>query len=848
MAPWNTPITNLPVERGVFVGRDEQLEALRTFFHDDLDTAVTLVGPDGIGKTRLALRFAAEELPIYGRAGGIFVCDLSEVVEPLHVLHHIARSLRLDLLPNTAEDAVQILTQALQGREPTLLILDGIDGPESVRSIAAQVIQECRRSSAHIHFISTTRQVLGFSEEKMLAIPALSLPPLAINDDQAFRYAGPALFLERIREQNRHYQPTPADLRAIVEMARLLSGVPGAIELAAARTRALAPAELVERLPRRPDRRHVGRREALAGALSWSWDLLSSWEKMALAQATVFRGGFDIEAAQAILDLSDDPTSPDIVTALHSLCDKWLLREDVNPDRPDSPRHTLPTVVREFAESYLNHLANSSTKPALDIRHKTMQRHANYFVKSGLLWADGCDKRGGLSLRRKLEQESENLQAILKRTFAQSPSYQSALWALKATLSLEPIATVRGPSDQYLNILDKTIILADQISQDFFNTPTGSTSQRDMFDDLRARTYECRGRARRARGQMQGSLADLEKALSLAQNVDNPLSVARAWANIGTHHVLSGSFDAARLCYDRSLAIVRNARDVQMEGRSLGFYGQLLTQEKDLDGAIRCFEDALRLYRKTGDRRYEGIHTGQLGQVYEKKGDLDEALQCYQRALAIHREQGNRRHEGITLSWLGNLQLEQGNNDESRLYLQQALALQRDVLDDRMFVAVHTGLGDLAFAQGQRSQSLDHWELALREARRQKWTQQEIVLLARLALPPLVEGSSTAAGKHAWQYIDGAASLLRNLPAAETQSLRSAIDLYRCCIAWLAPMQATQEDTEPVTRHLLTQRIQEGYQHPAADVRAAARNIVALQLLREKSRRDAATIGPKKSR
>ncbi|MBI1949500.1 MAG: tetratricopeptide repeat protein [Deltaproteobacteria bacterium] len=659
--------TNLPVERGAFVGRVKLLEEIGRHL-DGGQRLVTLTGPEGIGKTRLGLRAAAIELSRCGQHGGVWLVDLRGAHSALDVVHAMLLVLGTLPEPGAALGVEQSrLVEALVRGGPTLFLLDAAD---RCKGEVAFVVGQLLPAAAECSFLVTSGKPLGAAGEVELKVGSLKLAKQSGDAKQVAAAEAVALFIERAAEARRGFSPTPADLVACAQIVRHLDGVPQAIEIAAARTRALAPRELVERLPRKVTLLDVERRSALAGAVAWSVELLAPWEQAALAQCAVFSGGFDVAAAAAVLELSRFPDAPAVPAALESLLEKALLRV-VEPPRgtgrwPDDEvpleerRLDLPGAVREAAEQRLD--------PGVP-REALQNRHAAHYLTVGSALAEGVDGHGGISMRHQLEDDADNLVAVARRALAaDTQTLTSITSALRATLSLEPVLTMRGPHELFIELLDRGLAPADIVGVPYA---------------LRARAYEARARARRARHQLSQSHEDLTAALACARRAKDRLLEARAIANLGTHWLLVGRTDKAAADYEAATEMLDEVGDKKVTGRALGFYGLLDHHRGDLPSAIRRYGDAIRAHRDVGDRRWEGIHTGQLGAAYLELGQLADARQCLKRAMAIHRELQNRRNEGIVWSWQGDLHAADGELEEARVAWERALTLHRQVGDAR---------------------------------------------------------------------------------------------------------------------------------------------------------------------
>jgi predicted ATPase len=633
------------VERGSFIGRVKLLDEIARHV-DGGARLISLVGPEGIGKTRLGLRAAALELPRFGARGGVWFVDCTEVTGPEGLVRELL--LLQGLLPEAGaqlEAESRRARRALAELGPALILLDG---PDPAISALGPFLRRTLEEVAGLLVLVTARSPLGLEEEKVVKIGSMKLPKQSQQDARSTAAVEAcALFIERAGEARRGFSPTPAELHAIAQIVRQLDGVPLAIEIAAARLRALTAPELLERLPRKVNllvgapkgSASLSQRSALAGAVAWSLDLLPAWEQAALAQAAIFRGGFDSDAAVEVIDLSGFADAPAVETALESLLEKALLRVQEIPGRwrqEDLPsegrRLDMPAVVRDFAEARLGS----------DVaRESLIRRHAAHYVRVCGAWAENVDGHGGLALRRNLELETDNLVAAVRRALAADPQTLTSIsTALRGAMALEPVLATRGPHELLLDILDRAIEPAEAVGVPYAQ---------------RARALEARGRALRARHDLKRSLEDLDAALQCARKARDKLLEARALANIGTHHLLVRTFDVAAHRYDEALRLLEEVGERRVYGRAVGFYGLLDHERGDLASAITRYREAITVHREVGDRRWEGIHGGQLGAALLESGEIDAARTQLKRALAIHKELHNRRMEADALAWLGDV-------------------------------------------------------------------------------------------------------------------------------------------------------------------------------------------------
>ncbi len=322
---------SLPAERDAFVGRHEPLLELAHRFEAGA-RLVSVLGMGGSGKTRLATRFGWTWLGDF--SGGVWFCDLSQARTIDGIVAAVAHGLDV---PLGKDDPIAQLGSAIAGRGPCLVILDNF---EQVARHAQETLGRWLDAAGEAHFLVTTREVLGLPGEQTYA-----LAPLPGSEAEE-------LFMRRAEAAKSNLAVTAEDRAAIAPLVKLLDGLPLAIELAAARVRLMPPRTLLARMGERfrllaSAGGRQDRHATLRATFDWSWDLLSPAEKSALAQLSVFEGGFTQEAAEAIVDLSACDGAPWIVDVLQSLLDKSLVRA-VGRDRFD-----LLSSVQAYAAEQL---------------------------------------------------------------------------------------------------------------------------------------------------------------------------------------------------------------------------------------------------------------------------------------------------------------------------------------------------------------------------------------------------------------------------------------------------------------------------------------------------------------
>ena len=655
---------NLPAERDIFIGRLEALQALAD--HLDLGARlVTLLGMGGIGKTRLAQRYARTWLGDY--SGGAWFCDLSAARSLDGIVHAVAKGLDV---PLGKADPVQQLGAAIAGRGPCLVILDNF---EQVARHAEETLGAWLEKAPEAKFIATSREVLGIVGEQ-----AMVLAPL--KSDEAVQ-----MFRQRVGAAGAHSAIAvfdPHDEAAVGPLIELLDRLPLAIELAAARARVMSPGLLLQRMGERltlltsRGGRH-DRQATLRAALDWSWDLLSLQEQSALAQLSVFVGGFKLAAAEQVVDLAATAGSNAVVDVVQALAEKSLIRHQA------ADRFALLGLVQEYAAE---HLCTAGRYPgsgpaALAQAHA---RHCAFFsaLKPADAMADGCA-------------DLDNLVAATRRACL-SGMGSAAVGALEsAWVALK----LRGPFRVGVELaaLVRAMPGLDVACQ--------------------ARIDRVAGWALKASGRVAEAAACFSAALVAARAAGDRACEGHVVGHLGDLHVNEGRMDIGKIELQSALAIARELGDGGLVCEALAGLGRLSGHLGNLVESRAHYEAALSAARLAGDRRWEGGALGNLGVLCANQGKTEEAQAFYGLALAAARELGDRQWEGNTLCNLGLLHHVQGTQGPAESELNLALAIARELGYVRLECVVLCNLGMVVEAMARPDHAAAHYESALKVAR-----------------------------------------------------------------------------------------------------------------------------------
>jgi len=683
--------SNLQERSDAFVGRTEQLELLGQLLVGAETRLVSLVGPGGTGKTRLAEHFAIDRLPSF--PGGAWFCDLSKAHDLAGIFSALGQALSVRL--DQSDPATQ-LGHALASRGRVLILLDNF---EQLVEHAASTVGAWLRDAPHARFLVTSRQPLDIAGERCVAVDPLPL-------DEALE-----LFEARAREATPGFRLRDDDRPVLREVVRRLDGLSLAVELAAARVRIMSPTQLQARLSDRfrllrgKRRGQSDRQQTLRATIDWSWQLLEPAVQQALAQCSVFHGSFDLDAAEAVVDLGDQPDAPWTEDLLQSLVHSSMLR--VVEPRPGWLRFRMLESIREYAAQELD----PATRAAASLRHA---RH--YATLGAETHLQLLQIRAGLDERRRLSWELENLVAAVDAALTHGASDLAGGCALAAAEVFE----MSGPFPVGAALVGRVLAgppLAAGARMRLLRAQGWLLYQRGRIDEAdpllaaaRELAHEAgdrgflalvrmnQGAVSQQRGRDGGGLDDYTEALAIHREVGNRRGEGLVLCNLASLHHQQGNPEQSLADYREALDILREVDDRRSEGVVQVNLGSLLEDLGQVQPAWRHYQEALAIHREVDDRGAEGLALVNLGGWHQRQGRAERALAHFQEALGIHRELGEQSYESLVLINLGDLLLEQGALDEAEQRLRAAIELG----DQTWRVVAGAARGSLALIRAQR--------------------------------------------------------------------------------------------------------------------------------------------------
>ena len=593
IASLNRLANNLPTQPTVFVGRQEELNEVKELIVEESVRLVTLIGPGGTGKTRLALQTGAEVVDRF--VDGAYFVDLAPIRDPASVLPTISRTLGLS--ETSDRPIVEDLKSQLQ-QKGMLLLLDNFEQVTAAAVDVAELIQYCPR----LKLLATSREALRVRGEHLYPVPPLGLPqvngrrpPLA----ELAQYESVQLFVERAQAVRPGFELTEENARAVAELCLRLDGLPLAIELAAARIRLFSPQQLQQRLSSRLQLLRGGardlpeRQQTLRDTIDWSYELLEPDEKMLFAVVSVF-SGCTFEALEAVArDIRRLDGDVDVVDGIVSLADKSLLRvsDPVLDGATLEPRLRMLETIREYAADRL------STEPALSAA--TCLAHASYYADfASRQWRRMAGSERDMALKE-MAVDVENLKIAWRYwtqrgALAQLHKMVDGMWLLYDARGWY-LAAAELTAD-LLNVLASTPSSPEHAQQEI----TLQTSLARALLAIKGYTPEVE--------------EAYQRALALTEGLGEVPQLFPVLRGLASYYLYRGQFEKARQFGERILALAESKDDDQLRlhgylvlGANTGFTQGFRAGLQLLDKGIELFERTSQSFQPYQVGNYPGI-------------------------------------------------------------------------------------------------------------------------------------------------------------------------------------------------------------------------------------------------
>ena len=676
----------LRLPRSRLIDREHELAQAHALLEREDVGLVTLTGPGGVGKTRLAVKIAADLASQFD--DGVAFIGLSALKDPTLLVPTVARALGVSQTGGDALD--ERLLEYLRPRQ-VLLVLDNFEQLVAAAPLTVQALKQAPR----LKLLVTSREPLRVRDEQIVLVPPLALPDPAHLPDlaQLGQIPAVALFVERAREARPDLTLTSDNTATIVELCQRLDGLPLALELAAAVLSLLPPAALLARLERRLPLPSRGardlpeRQQTLRSTIAWSYDLLQAGEQHLFRRLAVFVGGFTLGAVQAVCfpEASDAPSSAQAdeeaaaLEQLADLLDKSLVQAQQGTS--GEPRFSVLETIREYASEQL---------AASDEEAAVQELHVQYFLRlAEEAWSHWNRPAEQESWLERLEPEDANLRVALA-------------WCQASPDRVETGLRLAGALARYWFFRSSL-----HEGRTWLEAMLARTDSRDR-SVARSRALHGAGTLAFYEGDFAAAAKQEEEALSIAHEVGDRGMLARAGLYLGLVRISQGNSEAARSLLAESLSLYKEGGDAWGEALALFTLGLVAYRTGDLATARAHLEESLRLFQGQEDVVYASMVLSALEGLLSTQGDQERASSLYQQSLPLMQQTHNRGALGLFQINVGDLYHRYGEEQLAQASYREGLRLWQEMqqVEQRLgIVRGLAGLAEMAAAQGQAARA-----------------------------------------------------------------------------------------------------------------------------------------------
>jgi non-specific serine/threonine protein kinase len=648
---------NLPMQLTSFIGRERELDEVKQRL---LSTRLlTLTGPGGTGKTRLALHLAADLLAVKQFSNGVWLVELAPLADPMLVAQTIASTLGVREQPGrTLLDALTDYVRA----KSMLLILDNC---EHLIQSCAQLADSLLRAAPRLKILATSREALGITGESIYRVPSLPLPdPRQLHDLDALEQNDCVhLFVDRAMAAYPSFRLKEKNASAIADICQRLDGIPLAIELASARTKVFPPEEIASRLDDRfrlltgGSRTALERHQTLFALIEWSHNLLSEAERVLLRRLSVFAGGWMFEAAQA---MCSDGLGNDVLDLLTHLVDKSLVAVE---EEKEEARYRLPETIRQYARDKLFESGEAE---------QVRDRHLAFFLQFAETAEPKLRSAEQLEWLERVETEHDNIRTALAWSLESGKSDH----ALQLAGTLYYFWVLRGNFSEMYKWLNDALAFVEREQSKKVAAGKYTPTHVEMAHRAKAlygATLSQFGTMdlKRARTMVEESLR-LWRALGDKWWTAVALELAALIASVGTEYEMALGY------LEEGMSLARQIEDPWPLAVCLVRMGDALKPKGQAAAAFPFLEEGVAVARRVGDKIVLSEGLRELGSLYYAEGNLTEAAALTEEALANARIIGALLSIFLALFQLVIIACLQNDPTKAKRYCLELWALGKD--------------------------------------------------------------------------------------------------------------------------------------------------------------------------
>lgn len=672
----NAPRDGLPKPRTSFVDREHELVELKQALNSA--RLLTLTGTGGSGKTRLALRTAADLAGAY--PAGVWFAGLAGLLEPELVPKSVAGDLGFREEPGRSP--LETLADSL-GEKKILLVLDNC---EHLLDAAACLVDHLLDRCPRLQVLTTSREPLGVEGEVLFPVVPLPVPnENRTNLSELARNPAVRLFVERARQKLLQFSPSEGDARAVGLVCRRLGGIPLAIELAAGWVGTLATEQLVERLgdslgllstgPRTASPRH----RTMRATFDWSFELLSGHERTLFRRLSVFAGGFTLEAAEAACSDEGSIGRGEVLNLLSGLVDKSLVVADIIGEV--RVRYRMLEPVGQYARERLE---------ASGEEEVVRRRHAAHFLALAERAEPELKGRGQVEWLQRLEEDNGNLRAAMAWLLAEGEIED----AVRMAWSLWIFWLIHGHQSEGRRWIEAALEKGE-----------------NLVTHTRARALAVQASTYYGLGSPERMEQILEEASALFRQVADDPGLATALGGMAGARMHRGDAEGAIALFEEAIPLGREAGEKWGPSGALAHLGSIYLGLGDFERAARSFEEGLALSRDIGNRLGEATALYGLATAEQGRGGHDRAAELYAEGLVSAAEADDKANISYCLEGLAQAAMAQGKTERAAWLFGAAVAsleaaggslypyAQDRSLYERAVGEVRSRLGEAAFSE-----------------------------------------------------------------------------------------------------------------------------------------------------